>query len=253
MSDQPANTNGRQMRVGPELPDGSVLIGYGDYGINTGPIDVISIDANGGVTTHVDSMDTEQIITMRQFGTRYLIPAIDPRTNVDAQLVEFDGSAWSTKIVHVDGENPLHLFDAVLIDDTYVVSGSKDGDPSTGTAMVWESNDGVSWTEVFVGGSGRFHDLVRVNNGDLAVQLNYDGPYYTRSSGWTEALVSLDSKPSPSVSVTLDNHLVHSEQGDLLDAYLPVAGPNSVWTTTLATNGFIWLSDGYAVYRLPPP
>lgn len=130
---QPTAT-GRQL-TDLQFFEGSIYAGYGDYGVNTGPIQVSSVDSSGAVLDrHVQ--DTEAIYNYRVLGGKLYSPSIDPRTASDF--------ASSDPWADTDATDAVHVFDMNTLtgDDLWMV-GSKGQQ-----AAAWRSLDGgQTWQE----------------------------------------------------------------------------------------------------------
>lgn len=239
------------------LPDGSIMGTGGDYGPNTGPIDVYSISPAGVVTTHFEDFDTEQIMWWRTFadGTVWTA-AVDPHLNGVAELATNRGG-WRTIPVQPPGVgNAIHLFD---VDEVATGVIGTCGSRGPDTAMVWESNDGGdTWAEVLAHdqpyeGFQRFYGFQRDTAG-RAVVLRADGAlgYWTR--GGDGAWMYADGQPElqqPDLVLTgfgSTNTELRDDAGNFL-ALLP--GIPWRWTASRAPDGSVWLSDRTALYRIP--
>lgn len=174
---------GRQI-VELEVHDGQVWAGYGDYGANTGPITVASLNPSLGTFTPELVMDTEAVYSMRVLGDRLVIPATDPRRDADF--------ATGLPLAQSRPLGATHVYDTTTLtgSDLWMV-GSQDLD-----AVAWRSLDGgVTWTESLrvaptEGGHNRFY--FAANLGDQLVLQAYNsatGPTSSSSSfdgfAWT--------------------------------------------------------------------
>lgn len=229
------------MTLGPVLYDGSALIGYGDYGANTGPVDVMSITPTGEVLTHTEAMDNEQIIAMRKLSNGFVyIPAVDPKTNVDAELVTSAPDLLTpanTWVIHIDGFNPVHVFDVALDPDNgeVLVCGSRGPD----NAFVWRTFDeGATWVEDLNhvadgGGFNRFYEF-RYTTSGLPVVVTTHGTqecYMLEGGTWSDyGLGELELQPKVPAYDTAPHNIYP-------------------WSSTVGGDGSTWLCDGNNIYR----
>lgn len=254
------------MRLGPVVAQG-VLIGYGDYNADTGPINVLAVSGAGTVTTLLADFATEQVgfanpVGPSLCGYRALndgviwTPSVDPRGSTAASLATNLGDVWRTVSVDLPGVAVVeHLFDVAQESngDLYV-SGSHAPD----TAFVARStNLGSSWTEVLTYATGqadgfnRFYSLRR-KGGALAVTSSHHGGYYVRQvdGSWpfTAGFTTFDTEPS--LLVTSDGTTRLEVPGRGVLGSFP---DTKTVTYTEVGDGSIWLCDGDAIYLLPPP
>lgn len=130
--------------------DGRLYVGYGDYGDNTGPCDIISVGADGSIQTHLSGVPTESVETIRAFDGALFIPSIDPSWYFGpGGLTTNYGGTWRTIEIRPD---MVHAFDfAMTSDGAWWVCGSSlsDTDSQVGHASVLRSTDkGATWTKV---------------------------------------------------------------------------------------------------------
>ena len=120
--------------------NGKVYAGYGDWGANTGPIEVASTTTTGSGFAAEYVLDTEAVEVIRPIGDRLVIPHTDPRSG--ASDFAF-GTPWDQR----SGLGATHVFDATTLtgDDLWFV-GSRGNQ-----AIAWRStDDGSSWTDALV-------------------------------------------------------------------------------------------------------
>lgn len=227
------------MRIGPVVSEG-VLLEYGDYPANTGPISIIAVAANGVVTNLLGALPTEQVKRYRVLNGEVWLPSIDPRGAASGFLATNAGGAWQVVTVAVPGLAVVeHMYDVALDPDTgdLLVCGSHSPD----TAFVWRSTDGgATWVEELghatgaADGYNRFYAF-RVSEGRLVVsKTNEPGHFVLIGGTWIEtADVDLDPEPI-----------------DTFAAGLP--GGTAKWSSSLSPDGSRWLCDGESVYLLPP-
>lgn len=128
------------------LFNNKIYASYGDYGANTGPIQLIPY--NISTNTYEPSeftLATEATQIMRVFGGKLYVPVVDgdgcgsctPTTAV------YDGSTWS--LIQVAGSTAEHLFDVATSDGNDLLFFGAGGN----MARVWRTTDsGANWSIV---------------------------------------------------------------------------------------------------------
>lgn len=222
---------GRWMRLGPVVDQG-VLVLFGDYGENTGPIDVLAVSPTGVVTTLLAGFDTEETDGATMLNGDVWIPSIDPRGANPASLATNHGGTWHTVPVTIPGRPVVvHLYGVDLDGTDLVVDGAYGPD----NAFVWRSTDfGVTWTEDLAhvadgGGLNRFYGFRR-SAGRLVVKTTHGTPaYYVRDGGaWV-----------PTATVALDTMPREFDQNPFRS------------TTSTAPDGSVWSCNGSSIYLTP--
>lgn len=126
------------------VKNGEVFLGYGDYGNNTGPVDIAAADLQTGVTSVKATANTEEINTYRTYDGALYAPWIDTK-GVSGFYTSDAGGFWHDANT-VDTE---HVFDvAVLPNGVQVAVGSANNDARTSYlgATAWVSRDGgATW------------------------------------------------------------------------------------------------------------
>lgn len=174
-------TEGRRLRLLTALPDGKLLIGYGDWSNtpdgNTGPIDLLGLDAaTGEWSVLYEAMPTEAIETGRMIDGYAWVPSTDP---VDAGpgtvLTNSPSGTWQLLTVSAAA---LHLFDVAGAGTVRYACGSR-FTPSA-AAVVYKSTDGGdTWTEdLTYAGDHRFYNF-RVLSGSLCVVASDNSYHWT--------------------------------------------------------------------------
>jgi hypothetical protein len=215
----------RQLNVSGSTIDGHVLLSYGNYGTNTGPIDVIGYrPTDGDVATYLDDTDTEAFFEFRQDYLGYLwAPSIDPLTadrgSDDGFIVTNRSGTWEVVPVVIAGlPDAVHLFDVApptATDPNIYVFGVRDvlgsegpnTDPNTAAvAFVWVSDDdGATWTEEVhdqsnTDGYHRFYGAGRIGEtlfcaassqgqDGTGEQAHTWGLWYGSGSSWTRSTI----------------------------------------------------------------
>jgi hypothetical protein len=141
---------------------GRLYVGYGDYGDNTGPIEVTAWDPARGSFASYHTSDTEAIYNYRAIGDALYAPATDRRDTADYAV----GEPWHD-------EQPVtvaHAYDMATLDGTDLwLVGSAEGRDYLATA--WRSTDGgAHWAIAHQSpGNGRYY-FAAVFRGKLYVE-----------------------------------------------------------------------------------
>lgn len=176
------------MRLLAVLPDGTLTLGYGDYGTNTGPIDLLGLDPEtGDWSVLYAAMPTEEINSGSVIDGYLWVPSTDPAgTSVGTVLTNSPAGTWRLVTCDVAGQGPAsHLHRTTGVGGAVYVCGSRyllsgEGDTSKGAAIVWKTTTGgTSWTE----------DLVYVTDGP-ADDLRF---YVFRDLGGLPCVVASDN------------------------------------------------------------
>lgn len=132
--------------------DGRLYASYGDYGANTGPIDVISLDlANtaAGFTSEA-TLHTEETWLYRNAGSRQFVSYIDPQGYGDGTQGQLAIAATpgTWRIVTNVTPVPIHVMACCeTADGIFLFGAANEPDPPNGGATVWRStDDGATWT-----------------------------------------------------------------------------------------------------------
>lgn len=189
--------------------NGVMLIGYGDWNENLGPVDVIGYSLTTGlpVTLHTNVM-TEAWDRIRILDGHAYLPWTDPKTYAGNQggFTTDRTGAW-TDVKVGPGDSMLHTFDIAKIGGKIHVCGSRDArsigedyPPGTiGYGTVWREDAPGVWVESLRGVSrdafARFHsfkavgDKWRIQNtaGGVETYETVDGSswYPVTDTAWT--------------------------------------------------------------------
>ncbi|MEO6132776.1 MAG: T9SS type A sorting domain-containing protein [Saprospiraceae bacterium] len=167
---------------------GKLYAGYGDYGANTGPIDIYSFDPDSLSFTFRWEANTEAIYNFRAYNGRLFAPAIDRKLYSkpgDYTMLDTSG-VWGD---YNFGSNSTHVFDVARLSgsELYMV-GSQEV-----KAAVWRSkNNGMTWQKIHTDTaiSGTAGDFARyyfagVLKGKLYVQAkDYYGSIHPYADVW---------------------------------------------------------------------
>ncbi|MDO8368146.1 MAG: T9SS type A sorting domain-containing protein [Saprospiraceae bacterium] len=169
--------------------------GYGDYGANTGPIDIYAFSPDSLAFIYEGQANTEAVYNYRALNGQLFAPAIDRKSyGIPGDYAKMDSSGtWAN---YNFGSNSTHVFDAVKLNDSVLfMTGSQDE-----KAAVWRSiNNGKTWGKILTDTaiSQIANDFARfyfggLYNGKLYVQArDYYGSLHPASKvydglGWTE-------------------------------------------------------------------
>lgn len=130
---------------------GQLYTGYGDYGLNTGPTEIMSYDLATGAATDRFTLNGEAVDHFRTFDGELYAPDIDPKLAWDANVGYATGSGGSWH--YVFGTPFEHVFDIAKIGGTIFLAGqalnpdkAKYG-PANELAVIKKSTDGgATWT-----------------------------------------------------------------------------------------------------------
>lgn len=277
------------MSIGPALPDGTLLLSYGDYGANTGPIDVLGYLPGTGMVPLLNDMDTEQIEGYRVLNDGWVwTTAVDPRNNGDAQLAtNAPDGVWKFLTARIDGETPVHVYDiAQTSDGALYVCGSRE----PGVAMVWRStDDGGTWAEILTGPNpSRFYAFGKAGDqlattlleGSTARAFVIDGvnstevehvPMFTNTVWGEDIFVVSPGVQAYGADLTRDNVSgIETSNYAVLDRnagrWLVIRQSGALWSSDRGTVGTlpgpfgtwsgcyvgdtIWLCDGTTIFRV---
>ena len=133
--------------------DERLYIGYGDWTVNTGPVDIRYFEPDGTLVVDV-TIDEESIDYYRIFGDRMFIPGVDPKQPAGADPLTGNvcslesGGDW---VVAFELEQCLHVLDVVPWGDTIFACGSGNIDmdhyhAGDDMSVIWRSDDGgLTW------------------------------------------------------------------------------------------------------------
>jgi hypothetical protein len=171
--------------------DGQVYVAYGDWNVNTGPIDIISFNLTSKAwTTHLSAFDTEAVQVMRKFGNDLYVPGVDPQGN-DGKLAVRSSGTWSVKTL----PPMVHCFDVALVGTDIFVCGARTSGAS-GTGTVARSTDGgATWTTVL--------DLGLATNARIFSLVTLGGSLYAIPNAATGSLVAHRWTGSAFVATTI--------------------------------------------------
>ena len=115
---------------------GKLYAGYGDYGANTGPINIYSFFPDSLTFTYEGQANTEAVYNYRSLNGMLYAPAIDRKSySLPGDYSKMDSSAnWAN---YNFGSASTHVFDAAELNDSVLyMTGSQDE-----KAAVWRSQN----------------------------------------------------------------------------------------------------------------
>lgn len=236
--------------------NGVMLIGYGDFNDNLGPVDVIgySLSAGQPVTLHTNVMN-EGWDRIRIIDGHVYLPWTDPKTYAGNQGgFTTDRTGEWTDVKIGPGNSMLHTFDIIQIDGHILACGSRDASsigedypPGTiGYGTVWREDSPGVWVEALRGAGrnafARFYSFKTMPDGKVRVQNTAGGVetfetidgidwYSVTDTAWTSTpywgVNSFD--PPPPLPAGYTNHGVGSVSAvTYLDGWVWVGGDSGV-------------------------
>ncbi|MEO5907305.1 MAG: T9SS type A sorting domain-containing protein [Saprospiraceae bacterium] len=167
---------------------GKLYAGYGDYGANTGPIDIYAFDPDSQAFTFKWEANTEAIYNFRAYNGQVFAPAIDRKSyGKPGDFTKLDSNGvWAD---YNFGSNSTHVYDVARLSgsDIYMVGSQEE------RAAVWRSqNNGMTWQRIHTDTaiSGIADDFARyyfagVLDGKLYVQAkDFYGSIHPYSDVW---------------------------------------------------------------------
>lgn len=128
-----------------------LYIGYGDYGVNTGPTDIIYYDLSIKTWNKEFTVDEEAIVQYRIIDNKLFVPGVDACEKENewdyGNFYELTDNGW---LKHRTVPNAVHVFDIAKIDSSiYLATGEVIGNDSLyiapGAVMV-SADNGRSFT-----------------------------------------------------------------------------------------------------------
>lgn len=132
--------------------DGTTLYtGYGDYGVNTGPVHINPFNlTTGSFTGSVLLVPTEETSVIRKINGSLYLPMTDPQlpSNQDVGFATNEGGTWVNRM-----EAPaIHFFDMATLDgsDLWMVGSADEADGTTrkGATAYRSTDGGATWNIV---------------------------------------------------------------------------------------------------------
>lgn len=226
--------------------DGLIHLGYGDYGDNTGPIDLVTLDpATGEVAVALAGVPTEEIQVVRDVGGTRFAPMADPRAGwrtPSGFATDASGRWENAAAVPV-----VHAYDVATMDGSDLwVAGSAylDGTDRVGAVAYRSVDGGTTWEQAVTdlpataSGYERYYWVAELG-GKIYVQARHYGT--TSSSGPVRIF---DGRRWTTGSTRLGNVCLPSDASDIeVFADTLVCGRGTVVTTF----------DGRTLHESPAP
>ncbi len=162
--------------------ENKLFIGYGDYGVNTGPTDIIYYNFLDNTWNNSFTIQEEAIERYVEIDNKLYIPGVDATDNWEfGNYYIYDGTKWEKKR---NIPNGIHVFDIEKYNDRlYCATGNYlKTDSSNGVApgAVLSSEHGNSWIYDYISPSDknlvyRITDLIVYNNKLMAFYYGYIG------------------------------------------------------------------------------
>ena len=174
---------------------GTMLIGYGDWSINTGPVWVCGYDLVTGAPTSIfGPCPTEAFIRARVIGGKAYLPWTDPTNGNQGGYATDESGTWANISI---GPNTsmIHTFDIIGFAGNLYACGSTSSPPA-GVGVVWGKTPGGAWSEVLRGSNiadfARFYRFdisggrLRVQNSNPTLETwgTTDGTTWTQDVGY---------------------------------------------------------------------
>ena len=197
-----------------EVQGDNIYAGYGDYGDNTGPIELNPFNiATKEFTGSLLQVSTEQISQIRSINDKLYAPTIDPHGCYNCAAGFAVGPPWSS-VANVDA---LHIFDVATLtnNDLWMVGSA---DVAGGSATLWHStDDGANWQIAKAesgNGANRYYWVATLNNKLYVQDGGFPGSPVRIFDGnsWTDGTTDQISPPDGRV-VVFDNHIVSTQDG----------------------------------------
>lgn len=131
--------------------EGRCYLGYGDYGLNTGPTHVLSFDPKTGDFAQEFTCDEDAIVRYRVLGGQLASPGVDATESWDAGNVYLrEGGKWAK---HRALAGAVHVFDLADFGGAWYAAAAsvvKDGPDAVSAGTVYRSDDrGTTWKPVY--------------------------------------------------------------------------------------------------------
>lgn len=239
------------------IQDNELYAGYGDYGENTGPVAISSMNLSDHTWTDHLSFPGEEVNVIREIGGKLYIPNIDPKASWNRNVGYASNVSGSWENYNLTPF--IHVFDIATTDGKDIwLSGSianSDGSPA-GAAVKRSTDGGKTWT---------VERQVQSVDPALAAQEfdryywmgSVDGKIYVKStlSDSSTGAPSLDkwengewSKVETSTASVLDYNAqnVTAFKGKIFMGGTMLTTINPVDDSTTQVNGVINVNDFYA-------
>lgn len=181
-----------------EYLNDKIYAGYGDYDVNTGPVEINPFDLNADAFTGSElQVPTEEINQIRTINGKLYAPTIDPLGGPIAMGGYAVGEPWELNM-QLEG---VHFYDMATLTGTDLwVAGA-----GPENAMVWRSTDnGTTWENAFTEESDtRFYWIANLN-GKIYVQVNGHPVRIFDGTTWTDGTIQAINEENGKVIVFKD-------------------------------------------------
>lgn len=171
--------------------NGVMLIGYGDWNDNLGPVSVIGYDLETlAPVTLFGPCPTEAFDRIRVFDGDVYLPWVDPTVGNQGGMTTDRSGSWENVEIG-DNTSMIHTFDLAMIGGKVHACGSAPHSPGNGVGTVWREDAPGVWTEALRGTHAepfsRFYAFKDMGDGRWRVQNTAGGveTYETTGTNWT--------------------------------------------------------------------
>lgn len=228
------------------VSDGVMLLGYGDWTENLGPVKVIGYDLSTlepvTLMEPPAALGSEGWDRIRIIDGKAYLPHTDPTSNNQGAYTTNENGVWET--VKVGGnQSMIHTFDVIKFKGRMMACGSRAADGSGAGVVYTETAPGSRvFTETLLGGirgaGARFYKFFVRDGGNEVMVQNYSGGLEsfatTDGSTWTAA----PSEPRDYSNEPFDN-----------PGSLPIGWPNEVRYALIEHEGWVWITQANGVVK----
>lgn len=234
---QPAGSGGTFVRH--FFPyQGTLFIGFGDWGQNTGPIALCGYDlVSGEPVTVFESAPTEAILRIRQIDGHLYVPWVDPEWYYGPGGFTTDASGtWE----NVQCAEMVHTFDVQKFADKFVLCGSTllATDDQRASGCVWTQVDG-EWVRTYHGpDDSRVYRMIQ-SGGKLWAMAQRDNGTYGPLVSTVDGITWVEDTGGP----VRDLRIAFGDVGNNQTAYHVPSGPNvPLLATSVIAGGSVWVA-----------
>ena len=227
--------------------EGRLYVGCGDYGANTGPVQIASLAVGGGRWHLCSPLEDEQIKRFRVLGGDLVALGTDPREDWSlGNYYILDGGEWQTVRALPGG---IHCFDAAQLGDLIFFGLGVTHESSPIVMFNGSEYLPIPFYKDGVCPYGEQNEIIRVYNlfiyrGQLYAFLSLDG-----EGGVTMELYLYDGGAFEFVSGVLPSEDMR-EVAVLGDSVFMVIGDTLLLTSNLTSFKALSLGSGYRVFDL---
>lgn len=167
---------------------GRLYLGHGDWTVNLGPTNVISVGPDGDFITHLTAVPTEALDCFREIDGHVYAPLTDPRGNPPGAYGGYASNKSGSWAWYQTNITMVHCFDMVKTSHGLFMTGSaRSVNGQTTEPVVVKSTDGgVTWTEVHHSTRaplGRYYGIVAEGHRLFVRHSNNQQPVETSDNG----------------------------------------------------------------------